>query len=162
MGVRLVSSGGNVSNPAFIHAYASGVINMNGLVDWDRSGTGGSLVSPSTSSSTTTMIFGVAQSGAIGASDSLVRVIPFAEGQLWEVDCANAATTAQIGLRHGLSATRNYVHNTATDIGAAAAKATRVTGVFLALAMTGSTSGSGKLIGKFVYQHDPILVDTQT
>lgn len=161
MGVRFVSSGGIVGDPAFVNLPASGVINMSGLVDWDRNGTGGSVVSPSTSSSTTTMVFGVAMSYAQGASDTFAKVIPFADGQLWEVDCANAATTAQLGIRHALSATRNYIHNTATDVGAAAAKATRVTGVFLALAMTGSTSGSGKLIGQFVYQRDPILTDTQ-
>ena len=156
MGARLVSSGGNVADPAFVNVYASGVVAPNGIVEWLRNGTGGAVVGPASNSSTSTMIFGVSQGYAQGASDTQVRVIPFADGQLWEVDCANAATTAQLGIRHALSATRSYIHNTATDIGSNVAIATRVTGVFLALAMTGSTTGSGKLIGKFLPAQEPV------
>ena len=162
MGVRLVRGAGADVNPATVNLYASGVINFDNPVEWARNGTGGAVVVPATDATTSTMIFGVAKSYAQGASDTKVNVIPFLRGQLWEVDCANAATTAQLGIRHALSASRGYVHNTATDVGAAAAVATRVTGVFLALEMTGSTSGSGKLIGRFLADDGPVAAGTQT
>lgn len=161
MGVRFVSSGGDSVDVAFLSLPASGVIAPNGIVEWVRGGTGGAIVAPATNASTSTMIFGVAQSYAQGASDTFVKVVPFADGQLWEVDCANAASTAQLGLRHALSATRDYIHNTATDVGSNVAVATRATGVFLALAMVGSTSGSGKLIGKFLTTQEPVAAPSQ-
>ena len=153
MAFRLVSSAGNVVDPAMVNVPASGVITPRNPVDlnaYDGQLTGGGIVTPSGSGSTQTMVFGVAVDYAQGASDTFVRVIPFDDAQLWEVDCANAASTAQLGIRHALSASRGIVHNTATDIVAAAD--TNTNGVFLALAMTGSTSGSGKLIGRVLMQ----------
>lgn len=161
MAFRLVSSGGLVTDAAAVNMYASGVVAPNQPVDWIRNGTGGAIVGPSAAATTTTSIFGVSLDYAQGASNTLVRVIPFDQNQLWEVDCANAASTLQLGIRHYLSATRGYIHNVDADIGAAAAKATRVTGVFLALSMVGSTSGSGKLIGRFLPDQVPVLTDTQ-
>lgn len=162
MGVRFIGSLGDSTDVAFLNLPASGVISVNGIVEWLRNGTGGAVIGPASSSSTTTMIFGASQSYATGASDTFAKVIPFADGQLWEVDCANAATTAQLGIRHALSASaRDFVHNTATDIGANAAVATRATGVFLALAMSGPTTGSGKLIGRFLVTHDPVTAPSQ-
>lgn len=141
MGFRLVSSAGDVSDSAFVNLAASGVINANTAVDFIR-GTGGAIVGPSATTSTTTMVFGVSTDYVQGASDTFVKVIPFLPEQMWEVDCANTATTAQLGLRHILSASRGFVHNTASDV-------TGATGVFLALAMS-NAGGSGKLLGRFV------------
>ena len=167
MAFRLVSSGGSVSDPAFINIAASGVIHSGEAVEFVRTstfanGTGGALVGPVADTTTSTAIFGVALGYVVGASDSYVNVVPFNPSQLWEVDCANAATTAQLGLRFAVSASRGYIHNTATDIGMAAAKATRSGAVFLSLAMVGSASGSGKLIGRFILNQEPVIIDTQT
>lgn len=156
MSFRLVTSGGVVSDPAIVNLAASGVVKNGEPVDFVRGGTGGAIVAPTTSSSTTTMVFGLAQEYAQGASDTFVKVLLFARGQLFEADCANAATTAQVGLRHALSASdRATIHNTATDVSTA-------TGIFTAVAMVGSTSGSGKLIGYFNVNHQLIPVNSTT
>jgi hypothetical protein len=146
MAFRLVSSGGSISDPAVINMSASGVVKVGEAVDFLR--VSGSGVGPSGSASTVTMVFGIALDYAQGASDVQVKVIPFTDDQIWEVDCANAATTAQVGIRHAFG-TRGAVHNTATDV-------TANTGVFLALAMTGLTTGSGKLLGRFVSNLVPV------
>ncbi len=144
MSFRLVRGAGTNVDPAVVNVAASGVIRPNQPVDFVRGGTGGAVVAPTTSSSTTTMVFAMAKSYLQGASDSFADVIPFTTTQLWEADCANAASTAQVGLRHALSASdRGVIHNSATDV-------TGVTGIFLALAMVGASTGSGKLIGRFV------------
>lgn len=149
MAFRLVLSGGNVTDAAVINVAASGTIHPNGVVN--LLSTGGQGVSPAASSSTTTMIFGVAHDYAQGASDVSVRVTPFAPGQIWEADCVNAASTAQVNLRHTLDSDL-FVRNTATDYGAGNAR----TAVFTAIAMVGSTSGSGKLLGFFKQSHGPV------
>ncbi len=141
MSFRLVSSGGSVSDAAFVNLSASGVVRQGDCVDFTR--TAGAVVAPSTSSSTTTMILGVAMGYGQGTSDLSIPVILFAPHQIWEADCANAATTAQTGLRHALSASdRSVIHNTGSDV------ATQ-TGIFTALALTSLTTGSGKLLGYF-------------
>ena len=162
MAFRFVSSGGSTVDPAMVNMPASGVITPNNPVDlvaYDGQLTGGGIVSPSGSGSTQTMIFGIGLDYVQGASNTFTRVIPFNESQLWEADCANAATTAQLGIRHALSASRGYIHNTATDIVAAAD--TNTNGVFLAFAMTGSTTGSGKLIGR-ILRHQGIFAQGPT
>jgi len=106
-------------------------------------GTGGALVEGGVGVDTGTALFGVSLDYAQGASDTYARVIRFSPEQLWEVDCANAVSTAQIGVKQHLSASRGYVHNQATDLEA-------INRVFLPVAITGSTSGSGKLIGHFL------------
>lgn len=133
-------SAGSVHEPATANMFASGIVRVGGVVEFSR--TGGVGVTPSSASSTTTAIFGVSLDYAQGASDTLVRVIPFVPGQLWVADCTDAASTAQIGLRHALNADQTSVRNTASDV-------TATTGVFRAVAMTGLTTGSGKLIGYF-------------
>lgn len=153
MAFRLVSSKGSVSDAAVINIYASGVVKNGSVVEFSR--TGGEGVAPASSSSTTTNIFGVALDYAQGKSDVQVRVVPFVDGQLWEADCVNAASTAQIGLRHVLD-DHLFVRNTATDLGAGNV----FTAVFRAVAMTGSTSGSGKLIGYFRTQEAPVFGST--
>lgn len=156
MSFRLISSGGSVTDPAAFNLAASGTVRPSDAVDFVRSGTGGAIVTPTTSSSTTTMIFGVSQGYAQGASDTFVPVVLFHNSQIWEVDCANAATTAQAGLRHALSGSdRSVIHNTASDVSTA-------TGIFTAVAMVGSTSGSGKLLGYFNRVHQLIPVNSTT
>uniref|UniRef100_A0A7V3JAF8 Uncharacterized protein n=1 Tax=candidate division CPR3 bacterium TaxID=2268181 RepID=A0A7V3JAF8_UNCC3 len=141
MPFRLVSSGGNVVEPTIVDVYASGTIHPGEAVEWLI--TAGKVVGPAGVNTTRTALFGVAASYAEGASDTLIRVIPFTKDQLWEVDCANAASTAQIGIRQYLSANRGYIHNQGTDTSG-------VNRVFLPVAMVGSTSGSGKLLGIFL------------
>lgn len=155
MSFKLVSSGGAVTDPAVVNLAASGVVKVNEPVDFVRAGTGGAVVAPSTNSSTTTMVLGMSLGYKQGASDTNVDVILFVPGQLWEADCANAATTAQVGLRHALSASRNCIHNTASDV-------TGQTGVFTAIAMVGSSSGSGRLIGYFNRNHQLVPVTDTT
>lgn len=156
MSVRFVRGGGINVDVAAISLAASGVIKVGQPVDFVRSGTGGAVVAPTTSSSTTTMVFGLAATYVQGASDTYVDVYPFVKGQLVEVDCANAATTAQLGLRHAWSASdRGTVHNTASDV-------STQTGIFTALAMTGASTGSGKLIGYFNVNHQLIPVTDTT
>ena len=154
MAFRLVSSGGAVVDPTVLNMAASGVIWPNSLVNLQRTGTGGAIVVASDSTSTGTMVFGVALDYVQGASDTFTRVIPINDSQLWEVDCANSASTAQVGNRLALSALAankaRFVHNTATDISTGVSQ-------FLALAMTGLTTGSGKLLGRFVYYTGQVI-----
>ena len=154
MSFKLVQSGGSVTDAAFINVTGSGTIHSGECVDWTRDAD--YLVAPSTSASTSTMVFGIGQSYIQGESDSFVKVVPFASGQLWQADCANVATTGQIGVRQALSASdRTYIHNQETDN-------VDGTGVFLPLYMTGSTSGSGKLIGRFIYTDDIVGQNSST
>lgn len=143
MSFRLVNSGGSINDPVFVNMAASGTITPNAPVELVLSTTG-AVVAPAGLDTTRTLLFGVGLDYAQGASDTFTRVIPFTPSQIWEVDCANAVTTAQVGVRHYLSASRGFVHNQATDTGAS------VNRVFLALAIVGSTSGSGKLLGRFI------------
>lgn len=144
MPFRLVSSGGNTVEPAVLNLPASGVVGYNLPVALVAAGTGGAMIEGGVGVDTTkTALFGVCLDYKTGASDTFVRVIPFNDSQLWEVDCANAATTAQVGIRQYLSASRGYIHNQTTDLEA-------LNRVFLPVAMTGLTSGSGKLIGRFI------------
>lgn len=133
-------SAGSVHEPATVNMYASGIVRVGGVVEFSR--IGGAGVTPSSASSTFTSVFGISLDYAQGASDTMVRVVPFVPGQLWVADCTDAAITAQIGLRHVLNADQTTVRNTSTDVLTAS-------GVFRAVAMVGATTGSGKLIGYF-------------
>ena len=142
-------SRGDVKDAAVVNMPASGTLHRNEVVEFSR--TGGQGVYPASIASTVTNIFGVVSGGGPnssgyvqGASDVSVDVIPFAQGQIWEGDCVNAASTAQVGLRFSLGRTRgdNALYNIATD-------STTATAIFRAIAMVGSTSGSGKLLGYF-------------
>lgn len=143
MAFRFVRSAGSVHEPATVLMYASGVVHPGGVVIRDATN---NMVSPGTSASTTTNIFGIALDYAQGASDTQVRVIPFVQGQLWEADTANVISTANILIRHQL-ATDTVLRNVT---GTSGADETLTTGVFLAYAITGATSGSGKIIGTFL------------
>lgn len=140
MAFRFVRGGGINVDPTVINLAASGVVKVGQLVDHVRSGTGGAVVAPTTSTSTGTMVFGLSMGYAQGASDTYVDVTPLTKHLLLEADCANAASTAQVGIRHALSVDRGVIHNTASDVSTA-------TGIFFALGMVGASTGSGKLIG---------------
>jgi hypothetical protein len=144
MPFRLISSGGNVTDPAVVNMYASGTIRPGTVVDFTR--TGGQGVVPATSTSSLTTIFGVALDYAQGTSGTQVRVIPFAPGQIWEAyGCASVSSTAHIGIRHALSASdRDVLNNLTNDTTTAAA-------IFRCIGITGLTTGSGSLIGYFRY-----------
>lgn len=155
MAFRLVSSGGSVVDPVVLNVSASGVVWPGSLVDaFGFTRTGGALVATSTDTSTGTMVFGVCLDYVQGASDTRVNVIPITSDQIWEVDCTNSASTAQIGLRHAMSALAGnrarFIHNTATDVSTGVSQ-------FLALAITGLTTGSGKLLGKFIHYTGQVI-----
>lgn len=154
MSFRLVRSAGIDVSPTMLDVYASGVVQRGSVVDF--SVTGGVGVAPASSTSTSTTIFGVCLDYAQGASDVIVKVIPFAKGQIWEADCVNAASTAQIGLSHVLN-DNTTVRNTAAQYGAG----NGATAVFRAVAMRGLTTGSGVLLGYF-RQSDGTSFPSQT
>lgn len=143
MGIRLVRSAGSVHEPAVVNMPASGVIHRDGLVIFDTATN--VLSAPATTGATTTNVIGVSLDGVTGASDTFVRVIPFVQGQLWEVDCVNVAATSNLLFRHQMAGDL-VVRN----ITGASSSETLHTGIFLAYAMTGPTTGSGKLIGTFI------------
>ena len=60
MAFRFIRGAGINVDVAAIRLAASGVIKPSHPVDFVRSGTGGAVVAPTTSSSTTTMVFGLA------------------------------------------------------------------------------------------------------
>lgn len=145
-------------SPAMINILASGVVQRNSLVDLAHVvGTG---VQPASSSSTTTSIFGVCLDYAQGNSDTYVKVIPFVPGQLWEIDCVNAATTSQIGLRHAMN-DNLFLRNTATDAQPVSTTNMAIA-VFEALDMRGLTTGSGILIGRFRKYDVPVFPSQTT
>lgn len=149
MGFRLVSSGGVVVDSAVVNLAASGVVGPNLPVVLVAAGTGGAIVEGGAGVDTTrTALFGISLDYAQGASDTFVRVMPFHPQQLWEVDCANAIVTGQIGIRQYLSASRGFVHNQSTNVDS-------LNRVFMPIAVTGATTGSGKLIGYFLVDRAP-------
>lgn len=146
MAFRFVRSAGSVHEPAVVLMQASGTIHPGGVVIYDASLNN---VSPATATgASTTNIFGVSQDYAQGASDTYVRVIPFVQGQLWEADCANAITTLQLLIRHQLAS--DTVLRNVTGGTAGGASETLSTGIFLSYAVTGASTGSGKIIGTFL------------
>lgn len=143
MGIRFVRSAGAIHEPAVINMPASGVIQRDSVVVFDQAI---GVVSPATADSPTTAIIGVALDYVQGASDTFTRVIPFVQGQIWEVDTVTAVTTANILRRHALyDATR--IENISGAIGTSE---TSSTGIFLAYGITGLLTGSGKMIGTFL------------
>jgi len=144
MPFRLVGSLGDVKDAAMISMAASGTIHPGEVVDFLR--TSGQGVSPAGMDSTVTTIFGVAMDYVQGASDVYVRVIPFQPGQLWEADCVGAASTAHVGMRFALDRQRatNSINNVPVGTDSLLS-----TAIFQVVGMTGSTSGSGKVLGFF-------------
>jgi len=144
MAFRLVGSLGEVKDAAVVTMYASGTVHPGEVVDFLR--TSGQGVSPAGMDSTVTTIFGVCLDYAQGASDVQVRVIPFSPGQIWEADCVGVAATANIGMRYALD--RQRATNSLNNIPVGTDNLT-ATAIFRVIAMTGSTSGSGKVLGYF-------------
>ena len=142
MAFRLVGSGGDVTDFAGINLYASGTIRSNMVVDFIH---GNNTVTPASSSSTVTTVFGMALQFAEGASDTQVRVVPFTPGQIWEADGVNLPGTIQIGFKHALYGSNSQlINNTSYDQSGA-------TGVFFCLGIAGSTTaGSARLLGFFI------------
>lgn len=135
MAFRLIQQNGVVAQPPmFVKVYASGVISAGEAVDFDRTN---NRVIPASSSSTYTTIFGVALDTVRGASDTLVRVVPFVQGQLWGADVANTPTTAMLMIKHPLSS-RSTLANSSYD-------QTTATGIFLAYGILKTI-----LIGEFI------------
>ena len=145
MAFKFVRSAGAIHEPATILMQASGVIHAGGVVIADTSLNN---VSPASSTSTTTNVFGVSMDYAQGASDTYVRVVPFAPGQIWEADCANAIATSNILIRHQL-ATDTVLRNVTGGTGGGTSESA-TTGVFFCYGVTGATTGSGKVIGTFL------------
>lgn len=140
MAIKLVRSASSVQDPAVVNMPCSGTVHPNSVVEFSRTGNAG--VNIADAGSTNTEIFGVCLDYAEGKSDTFVRVIPFAPGQLWECDCTASAITAQIGLRHVLNAGALAVRNTSTDT-------TATPGIFRCIAINTTAGGSGKVIGEF-------------
>ena len=144
MAFKLSGSGGNVNNPALINVRSSGTITPNAPVVVVF-GTTGAVVGPAGVDATRTTLFGVGLDyrGDNVGDDYLTKVIRFTPEQLWECDTANATSTAQIGVRQALSASRGFIHNQATD-------SDGVTRVFFTIGVIGAMTGSGKLLGYFL------------
>ena len=146
MAFRLVSSGGNVTDPAIVSMHASGVIRPGMVV---QHGVALAAVSAAISSSPSTAIIGVSLDYAQGFSDTFVRVIPFAPGQIWEADCVSAVTTLHVLRRHRLGITDPMLLENAGASTVNEGESVS-SGVFFAYALTGATTGSGKLLGTFL------------
>lgn len=157
MSFRLVSSAGDVTDPVFVSMYASGVVHPGGVVDFTHGANlAQGFVTPATSSSTQTTIFGICMDYAQGASDVQVNVIPFAPGQVWEGDCINTVSTVQVGKKFSLSTATTpersrLLNNNSYD-------QSGVTGIFFTWNISSASTGSGKLIGEFV--RSPIATPT--
>ena len=131
--------GGVIPTPVFINALASGTIQRGSIVEFSRSN---SRVEPASSNTTTTNIFGIALDYIEGASDTYTRVVPFAQGQIWEIDCTNAVTTAQLFLKHALTDSLT-LNNSSTDVKTAK-------GIFVAYNVVQGSIGITLLRGEFI------------
>ena len=141
MAVKFVKSAGTITEPATIDMLGSGVIYANSIVIRDVASN--AVSTAASTAMTTTNIVGVSLDYIQGASDSFIRVIPFVPGQIWEVDTANAITTAQLLLRHTMVnslVVRNITNTYETG----------TTGIFFAYAITGASTGSAKMLGTFL------------
>jgi len=137
-------AGANV-DPAVVSMYASGVVHVNGVVVLETPVGSDSAtlsrVAPGGSGARTTSVFGVCLDYAQGASDTIVRVIPFVPGMLWEADAVNAWGTVQAGKFHQLYSDLQLNNTSYNHTGGA--------GVFLVYNVV-ETTGSIKVIGEFV------------
>ena len=144
MAFRLVSSGGNVNDPAVVNIRCSGTVHPGEVVEFSR--TSGAGVYPASDSSTVTNIFGVCLDYAQGASDKEVRIIPFTLDQIWEADCVGVASTANVGMRFALDRQRATLAINNIPVGTDSRTATAI---FRVIAMSSATTGSGKVLGIF-------------
>lgn len=141
MAFKLVKGAGSISEPAVVNLPASGVIRANSVVIFDTSE---GYVSPATTTlATGTAIIGVALDYLQGASDVFTRVILFNDNQIWEGDVLNLITTAQVLKRFRLFDSVT-VENTSYD------QSLSITGVFQCLEISGASTGSAKVLGRFM------------
>jgi len=147
MAFRFVRQRGLVQiTPNVVKVYGSGTIHPGSVVEFHRA-TNNNRVEPASSSTTYTTIFGISLDYIQGASDSLIRVVPFTPGQLWEADCANTLATNQLFIRHALTDAKT-LNNSSTNVNAA-------TGVFVAYSLArtlylSASSATFKIIGEFL------------
>ena len=147
MTVKYVRQRGVIqTTPFIVRVYGSGTIYPGSVVEFHRT-TNNNRVEPASSGTTYTNILGISLDYIQGASDALIKVVPFAQGQLWEVDCANIGNTNQLFIRHALT-NSNTVNNSSTNVNAA-------TGVFVAYAFAktvyaGLSTSTFKLLGEFI------------
>ena len=146
MAFRLVSSGGNVNDPAMVNMYCSGVVWPGHVVQYDTAAAG-TGVSIGASTTTGTNAIGICLDYAQGASDKMVRVVPFTQDQIWEADVNATISTAYIFLRHQLYDSGSVNMTTYNHSGAA--------GIFFVYNMTGAATGSGKVLGRFLVNNAP-------
>ena len=153
MAFRFVRFRGVMQSPTVILTVAaSGTIQRGSIVEFSRTN---NRVEPASASTTYTNIFGIALDYVEGASNTKTRVIPIVPGQLWEADCANAPTTAQIFIKHGLQDAVT-LRNTSYD-------RTVATGIFIAyLINTAVVTGANAsaIIGEFI--RAPVGFSTNT
>lgn len=117
------------------------------LVDRD---TTNSYVKPSTSASTTVVLFGVMVDKTVttaSSSPANLDVIPLVSGpsQLWVVDTTNATAANQLY--------KNQVLTDAATINNSSSTTIINTGVFVPIAIVGASTDN-KLLGYFVVQHE--------
>lgn len=145
MAFTLRRSAGTITEPVVVELFASGVVRPGMAVEFTRGTvTTQGFIAPASSSTTTTSIFGVCLDYAQGASDVLVRVIPFVSGQIWAADAANAISTLSIGKKQQLYGSNSVlINNNAYDH-------TGLAGVFLCIGISGATTGSAQLLGEFL------------
>ncbi len=153
MSFKFVSGGGNVVEPTVINMPVSGVVAPGQIAVYTPAGTGGAMADAVVALTTTgSTVIGVFQDYKQGASDTLAKVIKINSDQIWEVDCANTVTTAQIGIRQGLSASRGILHNAVTNL-------ETTEKMFMVTGISGSTSGSGKVLGYFINNVGPAALN---
>lgn len=100
----------------------------------------GNVLQRATSSSTIHTIFAVADE-TISTSDTKIKVIPIAQGQIWEANCTNNThATNQLYESYALTDHTNLA-NDSTDV-------TNQTGVFMLMGNIGAVSNK-KCIGQF-------------
>lgn len=99
----------------------------------------GNVLERATSSTTIHTIFGVLKE-SISDSATDILVIPFIQGQIWEVDTTNNTATDQ--LYESVALTDHVaLSNTSSDV-------TGATGVFFPIAMVGAVTAK-KMLGEF-------------
>ena len=99
----------------------------------------GNVLARASSAATIHTVFGVAAE-TITTADSKIKVTPFCQGQLWEVDTASNTDATELYESMVLT-DHDTVNNTDSDV-------TGDTGVFFCLGLIGAT-GDKKLLGEF-------------
>ena len=100
----------------------------------------GNVVARATSSSTVHTVVGVA-ANTITTDDALIKVIPFVQGQIWEVDMTSNTHATNQTLESYALTDHVAVANDSTDV-------TGATGVFLLLRPVGAVADK-KALGEF-------------